>query len=194
MWLNRISSWHDHMTAEKFHPRSDLMRLQVKPGGCCSWEKSFPSLWAAHTTPWELFLWSVPALWTLRETSLVQARWKYWPRRLDKGVFGEKLNFLSKIVTMTWDVMSNHGLLEVRELAPGEGFFSQCLQECEKEGISQLSWVFYGAGVYSDMILRVFLRCPGEAPEFKGVIRRSLKGTRRFLSGPRLAAPVLTSN
>lgn len=53
-------------------------------------------------------------------------------------MFIEKLNFLSKMVTMACDVMSNHGLLEVRELAPGEGFF-QCLQGCEREGISQLS-------------------------------------------------------
>lgn len=52
-------------------------------------------------------------------------------------MFSEKLNFLSEMVTMARDVMSNHGLLQDKELAPGEGFF-QCLQGCEKEGISQL--------------------------------------------------------
>lgn len=168
MWLNRIRSWLDHMTAEKFHPRSDLMRLQVKPGGCCSWKKSFPSLWAAHTTPWELFFWSVPALWTLREMSLVQARWKYWPRRLDKGVFGEKLNFLSKIVTMTWDVMSNHGLLEVRELAPGEGFFLNAYKSVKKreflsypEYFMELGFILIWSSGYFSAVLVKLLNLKG---------------------------------
>lgn len=39
-------------------------------------------------------------------------------------MFSEKLNFLSKNRHDDLDVMNNDGLIEVREWAPGEGFFS----------------------------------------------------------------------
>lgn len=64
--------------------------------------------------------------------------------------------------------------------------FSKCRPGCEKEGSSQLYWVFYGDGVYSDVIFGAFLHCPGEAPEFEPVwTRRSIEGKVEILVWPK---------